>query len=340
MARSLCSALLFLLTEDSPSSSIFSSPRKIVIFPHSFHCSISSGKRQMMSERVWMVKCLCIPAAWIASAISRPRCTFIQKMSSVMKTLGAWICSSSRTTRAGDFSRKLFSWNFHTAPFDHDIYAQFGDDFALPVVGNFDPPVTGENPPQYEDVSFTNPVNPKDVNGDNIVSPADGLHIINVINAGGAGQLPVFRSEATPTGPFYDTNADGYITPQDVLVVFNQLNEDVLVGEGEGDGALILETNDVPSHATDRPEELARPVFVTSLRNAPTIERANDRATTVADGAQQDKVDAFFSQPQAQSLSRIDRPSVADGEQIDELLDALADDLGKQWWDDSSPFEL
>ncbi|HJN13503.1 MAG TPA: Ig-like domain-containing protein [Pirellulaceae bacterium] len=230
--------------------------------------------------------------------------------------------------------------DFTPVPFGNDIYAQFGDDFALPVVGNFDPPVAGENPPQYENATFTNPVNRKDVNGDNIVSPADGLHIINVINAGGAGQLPVFRSEATPTGPFYDTNADGYITPQDVLVVFNQLNEDVLVGEGEGDGALIPETNDVPLPATDRPDELARSVFVTSLRTAPTIERANDRATKMAGDDQQDNVDAFFAQPQALAPSRIDRPSLADDEQLDELLDTLADDLRQQWWDDSSPFEL
>ena len=35
-------------------------------------------------------------------------------MSSVMKTLGASIACSSATTRSGDFSRKVLSWNFQT----------------------------------------------------------------------------------------------------------------------------------------------------------------------------------------------------------------------------------
>ncbi len=55
-----------------------------------------------------------MPDALSASASSRPRLTFIQKMSSVRKTLGASTSRSSRTTRSGDFSRKVDSWNFQT----------------------------------------------------------------------------------------------------------------------------------------------------------------------------------------------------------------------------------
>ncbi len=68
----------------------------------------------MMSVRVCTVKYFLMPEALIALASSRPRLTFIQKMSSVMKTLGASICPSSSTTRSGDFSRKVDSWNFQT----------------------------------------------------------------------------------------------------------------------------------------------------------------------------------------------------------------------------------
>jgi predicted outer membrane repeat protein len=32
---------------------------------------------------------------------------------------------------------------FKTAPFGHDIFAQFGDELSLPLVGNFDPPIGG-----------------------------------------------------------------------------------------------------------------------------------------------------------------------------------------------------
>jgi hypothetical protein len=47
-------------------------------------------------------------------AICSPRLTFIQKMSSVMKMASALIACNSRTTRSGDFSRKVDSWNFQT----------------------------------------------------------------------------------------------------------------------------------------------------------------------------------------------------------------------------------
>ena len=35
-----------------------------------------------------------------------------------------------------------FNANFTPVPFAQDVFAQFGDEFALPLVGNFDPPVT------------------------------------------------------------------------------------------------------------------------------------------------------------------------------------------------------
>ncbi len=82
--------------------------------PQSFHISMRCGNLQMMSVRVWTVKNLRMPAALICRAISSPRLTFIQKISSVMKMLSALIVCSSATTRSGDFSRKVDSWNFHT----------------------------------------------------------------------------------------------------------------------------------------------------------------------------------------------------------------------------------
>ena len=32
---------------------------------------------------------------------------------------------------------------FTPYPFGHDLFAQFGDEYAAPIVGNFDPPVAG-----------------------------------------------------------------------------------------------------------------------------------------------------------------------------------------------------
>ena len=46
--------------------------------------------------------------------------------------------------RSEPFEKTLDSRK-NPVPFGPDIYAQFGDEFALPVVGNFDPPATGSS---------------------------------------------------------------------------------------------------------------------------------------------------------------------------------------------------
>ena len=89
MARTLLSAVFFLLTAFSPSSVTDSRPRKMASLPQSFHISIRCGNLQMMSVRVCTVKNFLMPAALIWRAISSPRFTFIQKMSSVMKIASA-----------------------------------------------------------------------------------------------------------------------------------------------------------------------------------------------------------------------------------------------------------
>src|SRR5262245_61570778 len=63
--------------------------------------------------------------------------------------------------------------SFTPAPFGNDIFAQFGDEAALPVVGNFDPPT---HQPDNTDLD-TNPFNPLDVNNDGEISPIDALLI-------------------------------------------------------------------------------------------------------------------------------------------------------------------
>jgi hypothetical protein len=68
---------------------------------------------------------------------------------------------------------------FTPRPFGNDIYAQFGDNFALPVVGNFDPPVVPFSGNAAGPLTDTNPDNPLDVNADGIVSPLDALVVIN-----------------------------------------------------------------------------------------------------------------------------------------------------------------
>ncbi len=69
--------------------------------------------------------------------------------------------------------------------------------------------------------SWTNPVTPNDVNGDNATTPIDALVVINFLNTNGQQPDP-----PAPDGQHYflDTNDSGTITPLDALSVINQVN--------------------------------------------------------------------------------------------------------------------
>jgi hypothetical protein len=108
------------------------------------------------------------------------------------------------------------------------MFAQFGDEFGLPVPGNFDPPITS---PQLPGSSNNSQLN-VDVNNDGVVSALDALLIINKLNSGNT-TLP-----STPfnSAPFVDVNGDGSCAPVDALIVINWLNahsNDAPAGEGE-----------------------------------------------------------------------------------------------------------
>jgi hypothetical protein len=121
---------------------------------------------------------------------------------------------------------------FDPTPFGNDLYMQFGDQFALPLVGNFDPPVgTSGN-----GNTATNPGDPLDVNNDGFISPIDALLVINHMNANnGTTGVPL---TGFISAPFMDVNHDRFVSPIDALLVINHLNslDDIGVGEGEGEG--------------------------------------------------------------------------------------------------------
>jgi hypothetical protein len=132
-------------------------------------------------------------------------------------------------------------------PFGPDIYAGFGDEFALPVVGNFDPPVAGGGSGGSEPGGnlHTNLDNPYDVNDDGVVAPIDALLIINYLNFEGAGRLEGYAESA----PYLDVNMDGMAAPIDSLMVINYLNSGGGQGEGEAAGFADLSV-DQPSVGT------------------------------------------------------------------------------------------
>ncbi len=67
-------------------------------------------------------------------------------------------------------------------PLGNDLYLQFGDEMALPVFGNFDPPTGGGGTGTIDVNPLHRTNSPLDVNGDGKVSPIDALLVIDLLN--------------------------------------------------------------------------------------------------------------------------------------------------------------
>lgn len=81
---------------------------------------------------------------------------------------------------------------------------------------------------------YTNPDNPFDVDGSGTVSADDVQAIVAVLNRGGPRALADRSETGDVQTPFVDANADGLVTPLDILMVARELN----TLEGEGDAPL------------------------------------------------------------------------------------------------------
>jgi hypothetical protein len=115
--------------------------------------------------------------------------------------------------------------------FGNDIYALFGNEFATPVLGNFDPPVAPPTEPVLP-LGNTNLDNRFDVNGDGFVTALDVLIVTDDINSNGSREVQVGTLDA----PFLDVSADGMVTPLDILEVVDHLNSNAGAGVTGGEG--------------------------------------------------------------------------------------------------------
>ena len=122
---------------------------------------------------------------------------------------------SSILTRANTSG---ISSDFRPIPFGNDVFAQFGDEFTIPIVGNFDPPLS-LNLEATQRV-FTNASNPLDINGDGIVTPRDALLIINYLNKVGPTGVDQLPDDAA----MLDSTGDNFVSPRDALWVINALS--------------------------------------------------------------------------------------------------------------------
>ena len=145
---------------------------------------------------------------------------------------------------------------FTPVPFGNDLYIQYGDEFSLPVLGNFDPPVTASGTVGGGDRD------PLDVNNDGKVSAVDVAVVINHLNRSGGSSTPVVQTEF-PRAPFMDVNANGTVSVSDIVPIINFLNRQASMtaaaeaeadnffgkfsqtAEGESDDLLAILADDV-----------------------------------------------------------------------------------------------
>ncbi|NND99210.1 MAG: CHRD domain-containing protein, partial [Pirellulaceae bacterium] len=114
---------------------------------------------------------------------------------------------------------------FSPSPLGNDLFVQIGDDAALPLIGNFDPPIEEFVNPIVG--SLQNLTNQFDVNIDGMVSPSDILAVINTLIDQSNGVIesleqPI-RVVAALGNRQADVNGDKQFTPIDILLVINEL---------------------------------------------------------------------------------------------------------------------
>ncbi|MCO6458749.1 MAG: hypothetical protein J5I93_25865 [Pirellulaceae bacterium] len=259
--------------------------------------------------------------------------------------LGLWVPG-----RAGQIPREAAEWYFlvsdsasgqfdpySPAPLGNDIFAQFGDEFALPLFGNFDPPVT-DSP---EEISLTNPDNAYDTNMDGRVTPVDVLVVINWLNAPPSQPTGVTRPDVT---------ADKRVAPNDALSVINYLNVRG-AGEGEGlvgtpqDGLTAASVEVLVTPASERDERRSAParkllvVDTVQVAASNRVSAAGDAGAVAATAANVEQLppraravaDRLFADAQ---LWGTDWSDVADSEADSDsgaLLGLLADDVTRAW---------
>jgi len=221
---------------------------------------------------------------------------------------------------------------FTPVPFGNDLLAQFGDQFGVPLVGNFDPPVTSSGPATTNPL-YQNRRDQTDVNGDGQITPLDALQIINDLNQYGGRALPAGWSNAP--GGYIDVNGDQSVSPLDALIVINRLN----AASGQVAAVAATATGQAVDQAVDQtpnqagvdlvmPVAATRPATVTTrVRSAArqeTGETAADSAATLA--AATGTVEDGLLRHDARLVGR--SPV---GKGLDELIGAIAQDVTQAW---------
>ncbi|MCA9202677.1 MAG: hypothetical protein KDA59_06520, partial [Planctomycetales bacterium] len=248
---------------------------------------------------------------------------------------------------------------FSPTPFTNDLYINFGNQYARPIVGNFDPPTALQTGEQVATGNLhTNLNDPLDVNADGVVSPIDAGILINHLNASGAGRL----EGAAGAAPYLDVNMDGFISPIDVALVVNHLNSAKPAGEGEAAVSLVAEgeapaeplfesatlesvahnsaiTSSVGSAGVQLPlpSEILQP---NSALGTPVVHRESTDVRHESDSTSNASLATPASTSSDPSLLASLRDEAFGIESLDNLLDDLALDISHNRQDETTTDEL
>lgn len=122
---------------------------------------------------------------------------------------------------------------YSPAPLGNDLFSTFGTNVALPLIGNFDPPIESEGITAPIG-SLTNQDNPLDTTRDGRVSTLDALVIINAIQSQKVDfdlNANPLRAVASMGGRQLDVSQDRKITVFDALLVINAMATSSAEGE-------------------------------------------------------------------------------------------------------------
>ncbi len=176
---------------------------------------------------------------------------------------------------------------------------------------------------------WKNPTLPADVSNDGLVTPFDVLLLVDRLNSGFGGELPLIPTENMPLPPFWDADGDNILAPSDILTVITVLNEQTRSGEDEGEGEashipslpasaaigglyMATDVTDVFASGHGASTGTAAQSQATSLWNAPL-----DRETTDLEPV---------DEQHAVQASRVPRSGV-----LEDAIEMIASDIADQW---------
>lgn len=245
---------------------------------------------------------------------------------------------------------------FHPEPFGNDFTAQFGDSAAIPLVGNFDPPVASQSGTPLRDALYQNVVNRFDIDGDGRATGFDVLAIVNELRASGQRTLAAQWTTGIPTN-YFDVDGDGRVSGFDLLDLINHLRQPAQSAPAQPaalpqpaaspqpaamsapastkEAALTLALSFTPSESleqatvpgTAETSDSVAPFWFVTSTNTATLP---DSLSLVTD----DSRDKTFSADAAEEVFLLAPQEEFSGAEMDTILTEIADDIAAAWHED------